>query len=267
MNQRESDSIEPAGAPGSGPAASEPERSVPQPASDPRGSKPAISESPISQSPISQPPVSAPPPPADTTPLLDYFRANRDAYTEDALRHAALVAGNAPADVEAAIVATRPSPAAPVDRGIAVRNVFLWYLGVFSVLTVLMLINPSNANSGGFFGDVRPLGVTILAGSLGLAFIASLVWIASRRVFIALVGVYVVFTGVTMVNSSAALNMLSGAVFLGIGFVIIVAAWKVGARPGVPAAPSTSLLMLVPMLMLLAVGGMCVASGLPLPRA
>jgi hypothetical protein len=207
-----------------------------------------------------------PPAPDATTPLVDYVRVNRDAFTEDALRQAALSAGNSPADVEAAIAATRAGVPRPADRGRAARIVVTWYVGVFAVLALLMLLNPANHTSG--FGDISGIGTLILLLSLGAALIASLVWIASRRVFVALVGVGVILTGLSLISGGGTTSgLLPALAWIVVGVVILAVAARVGLRPGVPASPSMELLLLIPMLMLLAVGGVCVASGLPIPRA
>jgi hypothetical protein len=207
-----------------------------------------------------------PPVPDATTPLVDYVRANRDAFTEDALRQAALAAGNSPADVEAAIAATRAGVPRPADRGRAARIVVTWYVGVFAVLAVLMLVNPANHSSGSI-GDISGIGTLILLLSLGAALIASLVWIASRRAFVALVGVGVILTGLSLISGGGTTSgLLPALAWIVVGVVILAVAARVGLRPGVPASPSMELLLLIPMLMLLAVGGVCVASGLPIPR-
>jgi hypothetical protein len=201
------------------------------------------------------------------SPLLEYVRANRAAFTEDALRRAALAAGNSLVDVESALAATR-EPDPPADRGRAVRNVFLWYLGVFALLAVLMLINPANSRSDSF-GDVRGLGIMLLAMSLGACFVGSLVWIASRRIFWAIVGAGIAFVGIDMIATTLSSPYGPGfpvsLAILGIGVAVIVAALKV-ARTAMPARPSMTLLMLLPMLALLVIGGTCVATGLPIPR-
>jgi hypothetical protein len=210
-----------------------------------------------------RPPV--PPPPGPTTPLLDYVRANRDAYTEDSLRRAALAAGNAPADVDAAIAAARRGEPQAADRGRAARTIFLWYLGVFVVLTVLMAVNQANAPAGR--GEAQEAGIRVLAISMGAAFVASLVWIASRRAFVAVIGALVAIAGLgSLVSSFSSSSMPSGLVQVAVGIAIILAAARLRARPGVPARPSMELLMVLPMLTLLAVGGICVASGLPIPQ-
>lgn len=206
-------------------------------------------------------------PEAGPGPLDAYLRANRGAYTEEALRKAALAAGNDPAEVEAALARTREAAGAPLaDRGRVARNIFLWYLGVYLLLDVLMLINPANRDSGGFLGDVRGIGIVILSMALGLGLVGSLVWVGSRRLFWALVGVGLVLYGLPVLWNPYGGGPVIGFALVAGGGALIIAAAKVMTRPGVPANPTVTLLMSVPMLILLVVGGICVMSGLPVPR-
>jgi hypothetical protein len=210
--------------------------------------------------------------PAATPDLESYIRDNRAAFTEDTLRSQALAAGHPPEAIEAALAATRDTGAA-VSRGRLVRNLFLAYLAVYLVLDALMLINPANT-TGGFLGDTRAIGIVILSMTLGAAFVASLVWVASRRLFIGLIGAAIAISSLTslpgsiMVESpllASVARIVVTLLIVAAGVGLAIAAARVG-RTTVPASPSTELLMVVPILLLLAVGGACVASGLPIPR-
>ena len=192
-----------------------------------------------------------------------YVREHRASYTEDALRQQALAAGHPAAAIEAALLATR-QVSKPSHGRRATRNTFLAYLGVYLVLDVGMVLNPSN-NTGGFFGNTTGLGILILSVTLGAGFVGSLVWIASRRLFAILAGICIVFIGLLMVAS----NLLLGAVTGGAGALLVVAALRYGhGSAGTAAGPSPSMQLLVsiPILFLLAVGGICLASGLPIPH-
>jgi hypothetical protein len=213
-------------------------------------------------------PKDAPGAPVEASDLETYMRANRAGFTEDVLRREALAAGHSPAAVEAALAATRTA-GGPVDRGRIVRNLFLVYLAVYVILDVLMLVNPANSRGGGFLGDVRGLGILFLSLALGAAFVGSLVWVASRRLFFGLVGIGIALSSLTTVASTLS-GGATGGVVLGIagvaaGAALAFAAARVG-RGGAPSSPSAELLMVMPILLLLAVGGSCVASGLPIPR-
>jgi hypothetical protein len=201
------------------------------------------------------------PPEAGDSSLDAYIREHRAAYTEDALRAAAISAGHSPEAVEAALGATRGG-AAPRGPGVAIRRVFIAYLAVWLILDTLMLINPAN-NRSGVLGDMRGIGILFLSISLGVAFLASLAWIASRRGFVALVGIILVLWGLGSINA-----ILPAALAIGGGSVLVILTMRGRqARSATSASsPTAELLMSMPLLILLVVGGICVASGLPVPR-
>jgi hypothetical protein len=200
--------------------------------------------------------------------LETYIRLNRRGVTEDVLRRQALAAGHSREAVEAALAATR-SAGDPVDRGRVTRNLFVMYLAVYLILDGLILINPANNRGSGFLGDVRGIGILVLSMALGAAFVASLIWVTSRRRFIGLVGIGIAVMSLTTVASALGADA-PGAILIpiagvGVGAALAFAAARVG-RSGPPPSPSAELLMVVPILLLLAVGGSCVLSGLPIPR-
>ena len=201
-------------------------------------------------------------------PLDAYLQANRSRYTEDALRAAAIAAGNDPAKVDEALVRTRELAIPPtIDRGRLGRNIFLAYLGVYVVLAALIFVNPANEDTGGFLGDVRGIGIFVLSMALGGGVIASLVWIASRRLFWAALGMAVAVYALAILVNPYSGAPIYGAALLVIGIGLVVGAARVGIRPGVPAMPTMGLLLSLPLLILVAVGGICVVSGLPIPRS
>lgn len=199
-------------------------------------------------------------PAGSETDLEAYMRANRAALTEEALRRAALAAGHTPEAVAAALTATRDQSVPPAT-GAVVRRVFVIYLAVYVILDVLMLVNPANQGSG-FLGDARALGIVILSVALGAGFIASLVWIANRRAFWFMIGLLLAVSGLT----SMANNGVAGIVSLVAGGVLIGLTVLLARRGGSTSTPSRELLLSMPLLILLVVGGACVASGLPIPR-
>ena len=210
------------------------------------------------------PPSSTPAAPNEESELEGYFRANRATVTEAALRHAAIEAGHDPAVVDATIAATRERP--PGDRGVATRRVFIAYLAVWLVLDALMLINPANTSSG--FIDARGAGILILSVALGAAFLVSLVWIGNRRLFGLLLGLgfigYGAFAILPAIQYGAS-TLFPGLVAAVVGVVILAVTVR-SPRTSSPSTTSMELLMVVPLLILLVIGGICVASGLPIPR-
>lgn len=195
--------------------------------------------------------------------LEAYIRANRGRFTEAALRSQALAAGHSPEAVDAALAATRDLQQ-PVDVGRVVRRVFLIYLAVYLILDALIFINPSNQGSG-FLGDLRGIGILILSLALGAGFVASLVWIASRRGFFFVIGCGLVLYGLSILTGYQP-ALFVALIVSGIGMALAFAALRYRRQSAAPSAVSVELLMSIPLLILLAVGGACVVSGLPIPR-
>jgi hypothetical protein len=195
------------------------------------------------------------------TDLEAYMRANRAALTEDALRRAALDAGHTLASVDAALAATR-NVGVPAATGATVRRIFVIYLAVYLILDVLMLVNPANQGTDRLLGDTRGIGILILSVALGAGFLASLVWVANRYAFWFLIGALLAVSGL----GSMANNGFAGIVSLVAGGALIAVTVAVARRGGPRSTPSRELLLSMPLLILLVVGGACVASGLPIPR-
>jgi len=205
------------------------------------------------------PPVSESAPEAGTIDDLDaYVAANAGRFTDEVLYSTLVAAGHAPEDVRAALArasaSLRPRSAAPR----AVLRILLSYGAVFALLSAGMLLNGRPA---GYLMPNAEEGIRILAVSLGVALVASLIWVASRRFFalcaLALFVAYVL--GATV--GSGLLALLSLVAVLVIGGVALVRQPRVS---GIGQA-SLALLLAIPLLMLLVVGGICLASGLPIP--
>ena len=103
-------------------------------------------------------------------------------------------------------------------------------------------------------------GIMLLAISLGVAFLASLVWIASRRAFWTIVALLLLPGALSALSSSPlwAIALLAGA------GALIWAVWRPGARD-VGTRADMAVLLVIPVLLLLGVAGTCLVSGLPLP--
>ena len=189
-----------------------------------------------------------------------YVAANAGRYTDDVLYQTLVAAGYPAADVRAALARAsaghRPQRTGPR----AVRTILVAYVAVFALLSVGMLLNSRPA---GYLMPSGAGGIPILAGALGFAFVVSLVWVGSRRLFamlvLAVVGLYAVAA-----LSGGGGGLVMGLVLAGLavgGVVVILRAKPVDAGH----EPALALLLVVPILLLLGVGGICVASGLPIP--
>jgi hypothetical protein len=191
--------------------------------------------------------------------LESYVAANAGRFTDDVLFSTLVAAGHPPEDVRSALASAssrlRPQSAAPQ----AVRRILLSYGAVFALLSAGMLLN--NRPAGYLMPDPES-GIRILAGSLGVALVASLIWVASRPFFGVLILALFVAYALGATAASGWLSLIGLVTVLVIGGVVI----RRQPRPvGMGTAASLGLLLAVPMLMLVVVAGICVASGLPIP--
>lgn len=191
--------------------------------------------------------------------LKAYVDANSGRFTDETITAELTRAGYAAEDVRAALAeaAARGLVAPPTGR--AVRRILAAYVITFAILSIGMLAN-SGKSLGMYMPDTSG-GIAILAGSLGVAFVASLIWVASRRGFAILMALFLGISGVNSLGSGFA-----GLVLIAIAIGIGVLALRTSAAPADRPTATLSVLLVIPVLLLLVVGGICVASGLPIPR-
>jgi hypothetical protein len=206
---------------------------------------------------LSDPPGSDPaPPPSD---LDAYVAANQDRFTDEVLYSTLVAAGHAPDDVRAALArAATEQPPRPAPR--AVRTILIAYVVVFALLSIGMLLN---GRTGGYLMPDATGGIALLAGSLGVAFVLSLVWVASRRLFAMLILLSFVAYGVAVLasgGSSPLVGIVIVIVFAG-GLVLMLRRKIVGGS----GETDIAILLVLPMLLLIGIAGICLASGLPIP--
>jgi len=190
-----------------------------------------------------------------------YIQANAGRFTDEALVEALIQAGHDPAAARAAVAAAAAGQTAPPPRSRAVRSIVIAYVAVFAVLSLGML-----ANSGRTSGEFVPTGaggIAILAASLGVAFLISMVWVASRRAFALGLAFIVGLAGLGALTAGGLYGALPLAIAIGIVFLV----FRAGPAPARPSTTTVGVLLVIPLLLLLAVGGICVASGLPIPGA
>jgi hypothetical protein len=197
---------------------------------------------------------------AGSSGLQDYVTKNSGRYTDEAIIAELIRAGYAPDDVRAAVAAASGrSGSAPNRR--AVQAVIAAYLLTFAILGVGMLLNAHRPTSE-FMPDAAG-GITVLGISLGVALGLSLVWIASRRIFFVVVAALLVGGPLTSAGGGGGLSII------GVLLILVAGVWLLRrpARPGGHGPTALGVLLAMPILLLLVVGGICVASGLPIPRA
>jgi hypothetical protein len=189
-----------------------------------------------------------------------YVAANTGTYTDDVLYQTLVEAGYPADDVRAALARASAGHRPQRTGSRAARIILVAYVAVFAVLSLGMLLNSRPA---GHLMPSGPAAIPILAGALGLAFAASLVWVASRRLsallILLVVGLYAL----------AALTGGGGGLLIGVVLAIlavggIVAILRV-RNVNTGREPDLALLLVIPTLLLLGVAGICVASGLPIP--
>ena len=194
------------------------------------------------------------------TALETYVAANAGRYTEEALYSTLVAAGYPADDVRVALASAAANLLPRRTRPRAVQTILIAYVVVFAVLSAGMLLNH---RTGGYLMPNAGGGIAILATSLGVCFVASLIWVASRRLFVILLLIFIALYGF------GALTRGSGSLFS-----LVIVAFAVGGvvvllrrpRPaGAVGEPELALLLVLPLLFLLGVAGICVASGLPIP--
>ena len=195
-------------------------------------------------------------------PALEaYVAANAGKYTDEALLDTLVAAGYPLADVRTALAGAashlRPQRTGPR----AFRAVILAYAVVFTLLSAGMLLN---SRSRGYLMPDPEGGIRILALALGVAFVASLIWVASRRLFVILILLGIALYGLTAITQGGdSIVVALAAIVLGLGGTI--ALLRRPPEAGTRRQTELSLLLALPVILLLGVGGICVASGLPIP--
>lgn len=127
-----------------------------------------------------------------TKGLEGYLSTNRSAFTEEALRNAAVVAGWDASAVDAALASVREAELSAPVKARARRFVRLLYLGGFLLLSIGMVANDALGAA---------IGIPILAATLGVAYFFGSVWMRSKRIGAALsmrTGVVLLIVPVTL---------------------------------------------------------------------
>lgn len=196
-----------------------------------------------------------------TANLQAYVDANAGRFTDAAITAQLTGAGYAPDAIRAALADAAKRGIAAPQTGRAVRTILAAYIVTFAVLSLGMFVN-----AGKSFGNYMPDatgGIVILGTSLGVAFVASLIWVASRRAFALVIALIVGLVGIASLTGSGIMSVA----ILALAVVIAVVALRTSSPPSERTTAALSTLLVVPVILLLVVGGICVVSGLPIPRA
>jgi hypothetical protein len=195
------------------------------------------------------------------TALDAYAAANAGRYTEEALYSTLVAAGYPADDVRVALASAAANLQPRRTRPRAVQTILIAYVAVFALLSAGMLLNH---RTGGYLMPNAGGGIGILATSLGVCFVASLIWVASRRLFVILLLISIALYGFGALTSGGSGSLISLVIVaFAIGGVVVLLRRP---RPaGTIGEPELALLLVLPVILLLGVAGICVASGLPIP--
>ena len=196
--------------------------------------------------------------PAGESPLETYIRANAGRYSEAALRRAALAAGNDPRLVDAALARYGHDAGRTATRT-ATRATRIVYLVAFVVLSLGMFLN-GVTNAGDSYGGTF-LAIVVWGVVLALGYAAAHLWLASRRAGLLVLGLIVALAGFASLGMGGAGPIL----VLATGLAVMAAAFRFGGQVAPAMSTSLPVLLSVPLLIVLALGGMCIATGLPIP--
>jgi hypothetical protein len=208
-----------------------------------------------------QAPSPWPTPAAD--PIDSYIAANEGRFTDDALTFALVAAGHSPDAVAAGLARARARTRAgsPKNRPRAVRAILIAYGVGFALLSAGMLLNtaPRSSFTPTALGGIAVLGVTLL-----VALALSAIWLATQRGFAIIVLIVVALGSVGGLTAGGGVGPIALAVAVG-SIALAVVLIRRGSK-GTAAAESTlGVLLALPVILLLAVAGLCVATGLPIP--
>ena len=193
--------------------------------------------------------------------LKAYVDANYGRFTDEAITGELLRAGYAPDDIRVAIQeAARSSVAPPTRRAIGV--ILTAYAVTFAILSLGMLAN--TYRGGGCCAPDAAGGIIILAGSLGFALLISLMWVGSRRLAGVLFAILLGFYGMALLTGG---STLAGLVVIGIAVGLIALVLRRNPAPRRRSAATLGALLSVPVILLVIVAGLCVATGLPIPTS
>lgn len=191
--------------------------------------------------------------------LKTYVEANYGRFTDEAMTGELLRAGYAPDDIRAAIQETARGSVAPPRRR-AVGVILIAYAATFAILSLGMLANAYRPDRS--YAPDAAGGIVVLAGSLGFALLLSLMWVGSRRLAGLLLALLLGLYGMGLLTGG---NTLAGLIVIGIALGLVALVLRRSPAPSRRSAATLGALLSVPVILLVIVAGLCVATGLPIP--
>jgi len=183
--------------------------------------------------------------------LRGYIAEHGGRLTDEAMIQALLEAGHKEDDIQTVLAAYRAAETAGPVRSRVIRAITIAYVTVYILLSVGMLAN--SRPPGYLMPDARG-GIVILTVSLAVAYLGSTIWVASRRAF-----------GIVALAILGLGSVTGGLAVVPIGVIGLI--WLLRRRTAVGQDGETrfEVLLAIPIVLLLGVGGICLASGLPWP--
>jgi hypothetical protein len=192
--------------------------------------------------------------------LRIYVRANAGRFTDAALSAELQRSGYSTDEINAALAdAVRDAPAPQGRRAIA--TILIAYAVTFAVLSLGMLGNASLGSSGCCMPGAAG-GIVILGISLAVALLLSLAWVGNRRAAALLFAGLIILYGVGTLGAGTA-----GVIAIAIGVALAVLVLRRGPPTTGRATATLGTLLSVPVILLVIVAGLCVITGMPIPRA
>jgi hypothetical protein len=192
--------------------------------------------------------------------LNAYVSEHAGKYTDEAIRDALVKAGYPPEDVRTALANAGSHLVFQSAAPRAVRTILMAYVAVFALLSAGMLVNGRPA---GYLMPNAAGGIGILAGTMVFAFVVSLIWVASRRVFAILVALAIGGFAALGLGPGVRINAFN-VVPIVLAVVVVIFVLRLPRTAG--ARPETlGVLLAVPIILLVGVAGACLATGMPIP--
>jgi len=191
--------------------------------------------------------------------LRAYVDANAGRFTDAVITAELVKAGYDPDAISAALAQAASREQGTSQTGRAVKTILILYAATFALLSLGMLLNTYRAQ----YAPDAIGGIVILAGSLGFALLLAFAWVGNRRaaalIFALLLGLF----GVGTLGS----GNVGGFLLLATAIALLVLVYRRGSVPTTRSTATLAALLSVPVILLVIVAGLCIATGLPIPRA
>ena len=190
--------------------------------------------------------------------LAAYVAANYGRFTDAAITAELTKAGYADQDIRGALAeAARTTP--PSQTGRARWTILALYGVTFALLSLGMLANSSIGEFNNYANAA--VGILLLGITLGVALMLSLAWVGSRRGAALLLAFFIILYGFGTFQVAA-----TGIIVIAVGVALAVFVLRRGPSTSRRSTATLGALLSVPMILLVIIAGLCVVTGMPIPR-